>query len=65
MLMPSQSDDPLEDPTVFTTPHPINADQHLRNHAAETNRILERSRRRAPKQQRGLLREWKRRSGDT
>ncbi|MGS0684925.1 hypothetical protein ACVBEQ_07205 [Nakamurella sp. GG22] len=50
---------------MFTTPHPINADQHLRNHAAETNRILERSRRRAPKQQRGLLREWKRRSADT
>lgn len=55
--------DQHRDATMFTAPHPINAEQYLENHAAETNRILERNRRRLPRKPRGLRGEWKRRSG--
>ena len=50
---------------MFAIPHPINADQYLRNHAAETNRIVLRNSRRKPRQRSGPLREWKRRSAAT
>lgn len=47
---------------MFITPPPINAEQYLKNHAAETKRIVERNRRRKPTKPRGLLGEWNRRS---
>jgi hypothetical protein len=47
---------------MFAIPHPINADQYLRNHAAETNRIVLRNSQRKSARRSNPLRDWKRRS---